>query len=160
MNIWQFNALVSRRLALWAGLNMLMGTAMLRQRGFWRGFGVQALAWGAVDAGLALVGDQLSVRRQTDPGSFDTPLRRDEEAAKLSRLLWLNAGLDVLYILGGLAWTQHNRRNAFRRGSGWGVVLQGAFLLAFDVFHAQRVPFTGQTAARALHPDDIQQPTL
>ena len=63
------------------------------------------------------------------------------EAGGLRRLLWINAGLDVLYVAGGLllAFTL-GRRSPFAAGSGWGIVLQGAFLFGFDLLHARGVP--------------------
>jgi hypothetical protein len=66
-------------------------------------------------------------------------LRR--EALKLRRLLWINAGLDVIYIVGGvgLALTL-GTRNTRWYGHGVGIIVQGAFLLVFDLVHAQLTP--------------------
>jgi carboxylesterase len=49
--------------------------------------------------------------------------------------------MDVLYILGGLALILFlGRDNTFNRGMGWGVIVQGGFLLLFDLLHARVVP--------------------
>jgi len=53
----------------------------------------------------------------------------------------VDAGLDVLYIAGGVALVQTlGQTDPFLRGSGWGVVVQGGFLLLFDALHAAGVP--------------------
>lgn len=136
MTIWGFSAQVSRRLLIWSGFSIAAGLLMLPAKPFWRGFGAQAIGWGVIDAGIALAGQWFAQRRQQN----DSPALRTEEARNLKRLLWINAGLDVVYILGGLWWARHKRDNAFGRGTGWGIVVQGAFLLLFDVVHARCVP--------------------
>ena len=59
------------------------------------------------------------------------------ETSKLSRLLWLNAGLDILYMMGGLALAQtRGRKSGYWRGHGLGIIVQGGFLFIFDLWHA------------------------
>ena len=75
------------------GVLLLVGTP------FWRGFGVQALLWGAIDAAIAAFGLRNTTRQRAaahDAASIE------REARKLQRLLWINTGLDVLYIGGGI----------------------------------------------------------
>jgi len=133
-----FSRTVSIRLLLWSVLSMA-GGALLWRWGtpFGRGFGVQSLGWGAVDAviaGSGLVGQRPS--RDTLAAS-----ESDHAACKLRRLLSFNALLDVGYVAGGvwLARTK-GRANPGWRGQGWGIVVQGAFLFWFDLAHALRVP--------------------
>jgi hypothetical protein len=133
-----FARMVSLRLMLWSVLSMA-GGALLWRRGtpFWRGFGIQALAWGAIDALIAAAG-LAGQRPSHDPSpAYDAP----REARKLRRLLWFNAALDVGYMAGG-AWLARTKgsANPAWRGHGWGIVLQGAFLFWFDLYHALRVP--------------------
>ena len=66
------------------------------------------------------------------------------EARKLRRLLWINTGLDVLYVTGGfvLLYTS-GAQNPFAAGNGWGVIVQGGFLFVFDLLHAVAVPRKG-----------------
>jgi hypothetical protein len=76
------------------------------------------------------------------------PLERTwllSEERSLRRLLLINTGLDVLYVVGGavLALTLGVGDPTWR-GHGWGIVVQGAFLFVFDLFHAQQVPRTDQ----------------
>jgi hypothetical protein len=69
-----------------------------------------------------------------------TPEQQAEARRALSRVLWINTGLDVGYVAGGVALaTTKGRRGAnrhFWQGTGWGIVLQGGFLLLFDLIHA------------------------
>jgi hypothetical protein len=67
------------------------------------------------------------------------------EARNIRAFLWLNAGLDILYMLGGWSWArraaQKGGRNAeFQRGMGMGIVVQGGLLLIWDVINALIVP--------------------
>lgn len=128
-----FGRTVSQRLLLWSALSMAGGALLWRRGGpFWRGFGIQAVGWGAIDALIAASG--LRPGQQPSP----EPVRA---ARKLRRLLWFNAALDVGYMAGG-AWLARSkgRTDAQWRGQGWGIVVQGAFLFVFDVVHALRVP--------------------
>ena len=140
MNIWQFQRLVSQRLLQWAGVNIVSGLLLQRMNPFWRGLGSQATGWGLVNAAIGLFG--LISRDQriagiSNPGEIEV---RAEESRKLGRLLWINAGLDVLYILGGWLWSRSDGKNQRRRGEGVGVMIQGLFLLVFDIVHAVKLP--------------------
>lgn len=138
LDIWRFQTVVSQRLLWWAVLNMVGGLWMQQQRNkFWRGIAMQSISWGAINAGIALIGSFFSRRRYNN---HDNPYKSDITAGEernLRRALWVNAGLDVFYVLGGLllAWTR-GRRDRLMRGNGWGVVIQGGFLMLFDVVHA------------------------
>lgn len=78
-------------------------------------------------------------RRQRALERPDDPQVTREEARNLHKLLRVNAGLDVLYVAGGAALAlTAGTTDAFARGNGVGVVVQGAFLLAFDLVYAQR----------------------
>jgi hypothetical protein len=128
---------VSVRLLLWSVSSMVGGALIFRGGGpFRRGFGAQAVGWGAIDgliAGIGLMGQ----RRARGAAAGDGELA----ARKLWRLLWINALLDVCYIVGGV-WLGRSEggSNPGRRGQGWGIVVQGAFLFWFDLYHALRVP--------------------
>lgn len=138
--IWEFSDLVGRRLVLWAAVSVLAGLPLVAFGDpFWRGVGTQALVWGAIDGLIGLVGIRGAARdRRAGRGDPDAPLRA---ARKLRRLLLLNGGLDVLYVAGGLALaTVVADGDPFTAGSGWGVVVQGGFLLVFDLLHARHVP--------------------
>ncbi len=75
--------------------------------------------WGLVNAAIAYAGW----------------LGPEPEPSGLGRLLWINAGLDLVYVLVGLVlW---KRESPILRG--FGLVLQGLFLLAFDLYHALQI---------------------
>ncbi len=138
--IWELQAALTRRLLLWSAVSVAAGALLLLFGDpFWRGFGLQAVAWGIIDAGIAIFGERSSARRRRREGSDRGVLAR--EARNLRRLLWINTGLDVLYVAGGLALAfTLGAADAFARGNGWGIVLQGGFLFFLDLFHALAVP--------------------
>ncbi len=128
----QFQRTVSNRLLLWSVLSMVGGALLQTMRSpFWRAFGQQAIGWGAIDAALALFGRrglEKKVQRGYPPAEAASDLRN------LRRILWFNAGLDVLYMAGGLA--LFRRDDEAQRGHGAGIAFQGLFLFKFDVIHA------------------------
>ncbi len=138
-NIWQLQRTIAYRLLAWSGYSMGAGLALLAGGPFWRGFGLQAISWGAIDAVIALAGLGLAGRRASlpDPDGPETVAR---ETRNLTRLLWINTGLDVFYVLGGLVLAR-TKGAADRgwRGHGWGIVVQGGFLFLFDLYHARRL---------------------
>ena len=112
-----------RVLTGWAAGSVAVG-AVLAGRPATRGFGRQTAAWGAVDGVIACLGIRGRARRgPTDP-------------VRLRRVLWVNAGADVGYLVAALALLRTRPR---WRGDALAVLVQGTFLLALDV-----------TAARAL----------
>lgn len=135
LDIWQTQTHLSHRLLAWAGLS-IGGGAMLALTGdrFWQGVGAQCAGWGAIDGALALFGLRHARAEAAKP-SAHTPARQSEQRTALRRTLAINTGLDVGYVLGGLALAR-SRRGKFWRGTGWGIVGQGAFLFAFDLLHA------------------------
>jgi len=137
--IWDFENLLSRRLILWALLSILVGLLMiLLGDPFWQPFGFQALAWGAVDAIIGWIGLQRVKKHLGKPSSVQI---EEQEAGKIRKLLWINNALDVIYVAAGAAMVYFlGNESTFWRGTGWGVILQGAFLFFFDLWHALRVP--------------------
>jgi hypothetical protein len=116
---------ISKRLLVWALPWMGAGIAGLwfsgtdSQKGFWGMSG----AWGFVNGAIALIG--LLGAETTD-------------YAGLRNTLWINAGLDVLYLASGLYLL--SRPEEIWRGGGMAILIQSGFLLAFDVLHALLVP--------------------
>ncbi|MDX2039538.1 MAG: hypothetical protein SFX72_23060 [Isosphaeraceae bacterium] len=99
-----------------------MGAAVVglyaKPREYWHAFWFMTGIWALVDGILAWFG---LVNR---PG----PL------ADLSRLLLINAGLDVVYLAAAVFLM--TRKGAMLRGFGLAVAIQGGFLLLFDIgFH-------------------------
>ena len=106
MQIHDFEARLARGLLAWGAASVAGGVAMAVVGGrtgdrFVRAFGTQTIGWGAIDAALALGGAARARRRRATPP--DDPASAGADAARVRRILVVNAGLDVLYIAGGLA---------------------------------------------------------
>lgn len=134
MTPWTLQRRISHHLLVWSALSMVSGVLLLFLTPFWRGVGLQGVVWGAVDAAIALFG-LVSLRRKEHRPDADDPAVFARETRDLRRLLLINAGLDVLYVLGG-AVVLTRLSTDFARGNGVGIIVQGAFLLLFDLFYA------------------------
>jgi hypothetical protein len=102
MDIWQYYKAINRRLLVWSIVSVIAGAVLLVFGALWQGVGLQAIAWGAIDAGIALIGGWVTRRRRAglaDPSAPEVLIR---EARNLRRILLINTGLDVLYITGGV----------------------------------------------------------
>ncbi len=130
-----FAATVTRRLMGWSALSVAAGVPLAAsQAPLLRGLGQQFIAWGAIDGAIALAG-RWSQRRKAEHDAAG------EEIATLRRLLLVNAGLDVFYVAGGLALAvRRGQDDPYWRGVGLGIVVQGGFLLAFDLWHGLNAP--------------------
>jgi hypothetical protein len=116
---------VSTRLLLWslpwmgASILGLSLTADEKARGFWSMSG----AWGFINSAIAMIG-------------FLTP---EPDLETMRNLLLINAGVDVLYIAAGAYML--SRVEPYWQGAGWGVILQGTFLLVFDLWQGLAIRF-------------------
>ncbi|MCL4303476.1 MAG: hypothetical protein KJ077_47760 [Anaerolineae bacterium] len=136
-NIWQTQEILLSRLLAWSRLSLIAGLSLLRSNAFWRGVGLQAFGWGLIDAAIALLGRWSMYRRRAALPDPAAPAVLAQESRNLRRLLWFNAGLDVLYVLGGLMLVRtRGATDRGWRGHGWGIVIQGGFLFLFDLYHA------------------------
>lgn len=152
MELHAFEVRLARHLLAW-GVASVAGGAGLAVVGavngdrFLRGFGSQTVGWGAIDAALAVGGLARARRLLAAPPPDAAAAGRP--ATRIRRLLVVNAGLDVLYIAGGLAVAaSRGRSDPAARGHGLAAVVQGAFLLGFDAWHAARVPTPRPDAER------------
>lgn len=162
-DIWQEMKTILRRLVAINALNIASGVLLLLRPGkratFFRSLGVQNIGWGAINIAIGLIGGQFSRRRAAKPDAHE-PETQGRETRNFRRLLLVNAGLDVLYVLGGLTMTrradQLAQETAARsaegladkaellRGNGLGVMLQGGLLFVFDTIHAALLPVPDQ----------------
>jgi hypothetical protein len=141
MDIWQYYQAITRRLLVWSIISVIAGVVLLFFNPLWQGVGLQAIAWGAIDAVIALVGGWVTRRRRAGLADPSAPEMLAREARNLRRILLINTGLDVLYVTGGIILVLTlGADNPFWRGNGWGIVFQGGFLLFFDLLHALSVP--------------------
>lgn len=135
MNIWQFQRVLSIRLIQWALASIGIGAVLASGTKFWRGVGAQFIGWGVVNMGIAYVGGRVAEQRtRTLPDPYAPEVER-REAVNLQRLLWINALLDLFYMRGG-AWLAGRGKT----GMGVGIIIQGAALFIFDLFHAVNTP--------------------
>jgi hypothetical protein len=135
MNPFEHAQQIAYTLLGWALLSLMMGLGLLlTESPMLRAVGVQFVVWGAIDALIAAVGLRDRRRRMARGEAADRNQRLAFER-HLRRLLRLNAGLDVAYLLIGLGlvllWTTPEGL-----GHGTGVLIQGGFLLLFDAWHA------------------------
>lgn len=89
-------------------------------------------AWNVVNLGLALAG--LISDWNRDPASFDA--RQSLEASNTQeKVLLVNAGLDVAYLaMGAFLWQRGEGTSDARLvGLGQALLIQGGFLLGFDI---------------------------
>lgn len=138
MTLWPLQTRISRHLLVWSALSILGGALLiLLLTPFWRGVGVQSVVWGAIDAGIALFG-LYTIRRKRARPEANTLQALRREARSLRRLLLVNVGLDVFYVVAGVV-VLLTFDTPFAHGNGVGVLVQGGFLLLFDAFYATRV---------------------
>ena len=138
--IWDLQHSIIRRLLAWSVLSVTAGLFLFFSNApFWHAYGIQAAGWGLVDAIIAVFGWLSTQRKPTE--ARESKQVKIKEARKLSRFLWINSGLDVMYIAAGVILVVFpGSGDVLWRGHGWGIIVQGSFLLFFDVFHALRVP--------------------
>ena len=119
----------------WAVGNIAVGVALFgRHEGEERYFHLMNMGWGVINLGLATAGYLSAIK--ADPASLD--LYQTVKAQHgIQKILLLNTGLDVGYMLGGLYLMERSRNTDKRpermRGFGKSIILQGAFLFAFDL---------------------------
>ena len=123
-------------LGTWAVGNLAAGAVLQGQRtGEDRYFHRMNAYWNGIN--LLLAGSGLYTALTTDPAGMDL-IESLRQQGRLEKILLFNAGLDVGYMLGGAYLMERARRpdqeNPERlRGFGKSIVLQGAFLFAFDL---------------------------
>ncbi len=131
----------------WAAANIAVGAiGMSRSKGENRAFHQMNLGWGAINLGLAASG--IWTASQADPAALDA-WTAYEALQRTQKLFLFNAGLDVGYVMAGV-WMQERAKtaatNAERwRGFGKSIIIQGAFLFAFDLgAYLYHQPLDGQ----------------
>lgn len=124
------------RVTAWGGANLLMGIGLMAATDFslqpgWRGFGIQAAAWGAINLGI--VAWAFAAGFDAPAGTLAGALAAEDA---YGNILLVNLGLNVGYMAVGAALAfasghgiAHGRTV---RGHGLGLVFQGLGLLALD----------------------------
>lgn len=120
----------------WAVTNIAVGAYMRgRTTGSNRYFHEGNAGWNVVN--LAIAGGSLWATSKADPASYDL-WQTIAEQQKIEKFLLFNAGLDLGYMATGLYLTERSRRFSGMKGDrlkgyGQALLLQGGFLLAFDL---------------------------
>jgi len=131
MNINETAMLV---LGSWAAGNILVGTyGNFKSSGEAKYFQQFNAMWNVVNLGIAAFGYLNALN--SDPTSM-TNLEILNDYNSLQSFLLLNAGLDVAYIATGFYLKERSKNSVSSerlRGYGNSLLLQGGFLLAFDV---------------------------
>lgn len=121
-------------LGSWAAANILVGAyGNLKASGEAKYFHQFNAAWNIVNLGIAAFGYFNAVN--SDPASM-TNVEIIKDFNSLQSFLLLNAGLDVAYIATGFYLKERSKNSSSSerlRGYGNSLLLQGGFLLAFDV---------------------------
>ena len=86
--------------------------------------GVQNIAWGAIDMGIAVWGKN-STRKNI---GYKPP---DQQRKEFQKALWINGLLDIAYIGVGYYLYAHGKNDKLK-GTGAGIMVQGGFLFVFD----------------------------
>lgn len=138
--IYDFQRILSRRLFTWGAISLGAGLYLIfQQDAIWKGLGLQGMVWGAIEVILAFLSLRFATARLGLP--FDSN-RQAHAARTFRRTLWISAGLALLILAAGgfLVLTEEGGTEPFWRGMGWGITLQGGFLLLFSLFHALTTP--------------------
>jgi len=112
-------------LIAWSCGSLAAGAAALTYGNqFYRSLGIQCLAWGAIDLGIAVYAREekeiFGLKLDTKQGLYD--------------LFFINFLIDIAYMAAGAGlWIWGNEE---LKGHGAGILLQGGFLFAFDGINA------------------------
>ena len=121
-------------LGTWAAGNILIGTyGNFKASGEAKYFHQFNAMWNVVNLGIAAFGYFNAVN--SDPSSM-TNLEIIKDFNSLQNFLLLNAGLDAAYIMTGFYLKERSKNSSSAerlRGYGNSLLLQGGFLLLFDV---------------------------
>ncbi len=126
-------------LGSWAVANIGLGLVMRTQTsGADREFWTMNAGWNGVNLALAGFGLYGAYTGSTDLSLAQT----NSELQSMQKLLLFNAGLDVGYMATGMWLRERGKRHVKNadRWTGWGnaLLIQGGFLLAFDIVMAWR----------------------
>ncbi|HSI75464.1 MAG TPA: hypothetical protein VK957_06205 [Lunatimonas sp.] len=119
-------------LATWSLGNLAWGgIGASNSQGVAKGFHQMNMYWNSVNLIIAGVGYYHAFKEIPSLEFWETL----DAQHRMEKILLFNAGLDVGYIAGGLYLNERGKRLDRKQWQGFGksVVLQGAFLLSFDV---------------------------
>lgn len=119
-------------LTVWSSLNIVSGSigwATTKEES--KHFNQMNLAWNIINLGIAL--PSLLRKHPMNLTNEEVFIRQN----KIEKILLINIGLDIAYITGGFLFKEMSKNNPDNyhrfRGFGNSLILQGGFLLAFDI---------------------------
>lgn len=119
----------------WSGASVMAGSTMLFHDSITiRDMGIQNMAWGVIDAGIALYA------RHSISSKMISDISVQKEKQNFRKLLLVNSLLDIVYVGIGTAMTASGKEKL--KGHGYGIIIQGAFLLIFDGINFFLIPET------------------
>jgi hypothetical protein len=132
--VYLFQRQLGIRLAAWSIISIVTGIVLVAAgSGFLDGFGLQALIWGTIDGVIAAIGMIAGVRWSRAPHDIE---QAERALRRLYHILRINTFADTLYVVAGiLVAVIWGNRGAFILGTGWGIIIQGTFLFAYDLVH-------------------------
>lgn len=113
----------------WGLSSLAAGSAVALSNESYRNFALMNAGWGAVNAGIAAFA-LAGADTYTTATSFETILK-DEHL--FNRILAINSGLNVAYVSVGFSMNYLGQSSRTRQ-FGSAVMVQGAFLMAFDAW--------------------------
>ena len=88
MNIWNFQTRLICRLLIWSIFSMVASVPMfVSTNPFWRGVAIQSLAWGAIDAAIAVFGMRISAKKKVVVEESERAAIEVKKARWLERVL-------------------------------------------------------------------------
>ncbi|MEO0066256.1 MAG: hypothetical protein RI983_1582 [Bacteroidota bacterium] len=120
-------------LAAWAGVNIIQGSiSATNATGSGPHFFRMNAYWNLVNLGIATMG-LFQLRKELN--RHYTLTQNHLAQQKLEKILLLNTGLDLAYVATGFLLKENGNRTGNPRNTGFGnsLLLQGAFLLVFDL---------------------------
>ena len=141
MDPWERQRELCRTTIGWSILSIGGGVAIGRRDDpWWRAFAQQHIGWGAVDLAIVGVVTALKNRRMRRLADPYAPAEVERERRRLRGILAANAAADAGYCALGI-WMWRSRWGSSRpkgAGAGAAILIQGAFLMVHDSFHAIR----------------------
>ncbi|MFW6075004.1 MAG: DUF6992 family protein [Chloroflexota bacterium] len=136
--VWQERVL--DLLLSWGVGNVIAGAAVAIFRpGIPRAIGVQAVAWGAIDAAVAIYGQCAARRHAMEARSGIYGARHIQyRARRFEHLLAIQTGADIVYVVAGSIFASKSK-SPWMRGTAIGVIIQGTALLIYDIGLVARI---------------------
>jgi hypothetical protein len=137
-NLYVFQLKVLPILLAWAAGSMITGAFWLRSTNLQRrGMGAQFFGWGLIDGLIAAWGLRHAAQnaRRLKQGEIQVP-EHNRQSRQFEAFVWANAALDFGYILGGRWLVNRYPHDEGKLGMGQGIILQGTFLMVWDVLLA------------------------